>query len=142
MKLIVQPNVLDEIFEECERHPTEETGGRLLGVYDTEICRVVMTLGPGPRASRTRTSFFQDGEWQENEFRRIEKKITNIEHLGNWHTHHPNGLEVLSQGDVDTYQRTLASSNWRLPFFLSILVQKRHGPKEYNWRYDFLGRKS
>ena len=56
-------------------------------------------LEPGPNAQRSPTYFFQDGDHQEKLFRAIEASHPDIEHLGNWHTHHVNGYPTLSGGD-------------------------------------------
>jgi len=93
---------LESIFDECDKFDSHETGGRLIGTYkkksshyDIQLSGV---LGPGPEAQRSATSFFQDGDYQERLFRQIEETHPDIEHLGNWHTHHVNGLATLSQG--------------------------------------------
>lgn len=138
---IPQP-ILDGIFAECDRYETEETGGRLLGFYTwkrTDLCIDVKALiGPGPNARRTRTSFFQDGDYQERVFRAVEKRHPKIEHLGNWHTHHVNGLRTLSQGDCETYRRCVNSQKHNTDFFYALLVthvipngEQRYGLKHF-----------
>src|SRR5260370_40320475 len=112
---------LDSIFDECDRFDVDETGGRIIGTYHKrgsryEI-RVLGVLGPGPKARRSPTSFFQDGEYQEGLFRSMEEKYPEIEHLGNWHTHHVNGLATLSGGDKTTYQNTVNHDKHNTDFF-------------------------
>jgi integrative and conjugative element protein (TIGR02256 family) len=118
--------ILDGIFDECDRYAVEETGGRLLGFYTwrgTDLHIDVQALiAAGPSARRSRTSFFQDGEYQERLFRAVEKKQPKIEHLGNWHTHHVNGLRTLSQGDCETYRKFVNSQNHNTDFFYALLV--------------------
>src|SRR6266404_3151433 len=83
---------LESIFDECDNYERDETGGRLLGTYRHEdgCCDIEVTgvLEPGPNAQRSPTYFLQDGEHQERLFRAIEASQPDIEHLGNWHTHH------------------------------------------------------
>src|SRR5687767_2436518 len=102
---------LEAIYDECDKYDTDETGGRLLGTYRHEAGRydieVKAVLEPGPNAQRSITHFFQDGEHQERLFRSIEAGHPDIEHLGNWHTHHVNGFPTLSGGDKETYFRTV-----------------------------------
>lgn len=125
----IPQNILTGIFDECDRHDACETGGRVLGFYrstgdDLQI-DVCALIGPGPNARRTRTSFFQDGEYQERLFRGVEKYHPKIAHLGNWHTHHCNGLEVLSSGDSETYHRLVNHKNHAQNFFYALLVTRK-----------------
>ena len=123
---------LESIFDECDKFDSHETGGRLIGTYkkksshyDIQLSGV---LGPGPEAQRSATSFFQDGDYQERLFRQIEETHPDIEHLGNWHTHHVNGLATLSQGDHATYHRNVNHEKHNTDFFYALLVvKKNHG---------------
>lgn len=129
---------LEAIFDECDRYDIDETGGRIIGTYkkqgrDYEI-DVLGVIGPGPNAQRSPTSFFQDGEYQERVFRAVEKDHPNLEHLGNWHTHHVNGLQTLSGGDRETYYATVNHHNHNTDFFYALLVTRRNPPR--NRRYD------
>jgi proteasome lid subunit RPN8/RPN11 len=117
---------LEAIFDECDRFPADETGGRIIGTYSKHRKEyqidVLGVIGPGPNAQRSPTSFFQDGEYQEKVFREIEKEYPNVEHLGNWHSHHPNGLQTLSSGDRATYQRVVNHDNHNTDFLYALLV--------------------
>jgi hypothetical protein len=138
---------LESIFDECDQYESHETGGRLIGtyqkkgsLYDIQLSGV---LGPGPAAQRSATSFFQDGDYQERIFRSIEEKHPDIEHLGNWHTHHVNGLATLSGGDIATYRRIVNHDKHNTDFFYALLVvKKNHGRdpryevKHYFFRRD------
>ncbi|HVA65318.1 MAG TPA: hypothetical protein VNK24_00145 [Elusimicrobiota bacterium] len=139
MKIQIPRGALNSIFDECDKYDSEETGGRLVGFCagdkkSLEI-RVHDVIGPGPKARRTATSFFQDGEFQESEFRRIEASNPSIEHLGNWHTHHVNGLETLSDGDIATYGRTVNHSKHNTHFFYAILVTRKNRSASEDDRY-------
>ena len=118
--------VLESVFEECDRYDHEETGGRIIGHFATDRSSVVIqakgVIEPGPNARRTRTSFFQDGNHQAEVFRRIEAQDPAIEHLGNWHTHHMNGYPTLSGGDLATYRRIVNHELHNLDFFYALLV--------------------
>ena len=125
---------LESIFDECDQYESHETGGRLIGTYrkkgshyDVQLLGV---LGPGPQAQRSAVSFFQDGEYQEKIFRQIEEKHPDIEHLGNWHTHHCNGLATLSQGDHTTYHRIVNHDKHNTDFFYSLLVVRKNPGRE------------
>jgi len=139
--------VLESIFEECDQFDVDETGGRLIGTYEKKGAqydiRVMGVLGPGPNAKRSPTSFFQDGEYQEKIFRAIENKHPHIEHLGNWHTHHVNGLQTLSSGDKTTYRKTVDHDKHNTDFFYALLVvrktpgrDRRYEVKHYFFRQN------
>jgi proteasome lid subunit RPN8/RPN11 len=120
---------LEAIFDECDRFPADETGGRILGTYNKRRKEyqidVLGVIGPGPNAQRSATTFFQDGEYQERVFRDVEKEYPYVEHLGNWHSHHPNGLQTLSSGDRATYQRVVNHDKHNTDFLYALLVINR-----------------
>src|SRR6266852_5506158 len=146
VRISVPRKALEAIFDECDRHDVDETGGRIVGFYekkgrDFEI-EVLGVIGPGPNARRTPTSFFQDGEYQERVFRDIEKDHPNLEHLGNWHTHHVNGLQTLSGGDRETYHSIVNHHNHNTDFFYALLVTRKHphGDRRYEVKHFLLFR--
>ena len=118
---------IEAIFSECDSYDVEETGGRLLGAYrvgpDRQLSiNVSGVIEPGPKARRTATTFFQDGEYQEAVFRKLETQYPEIEHLGTWHTHHVNGYPTLSGGDRATYHRIVNHKNHNMDFLYALLV--------------------
>ena len=94
-------------------------------------------IEPGPSAQRTPTYFMQDGTYQERVFREIEERDPSIEHLGNWHTHHVNMLHHLSNGDIQTYRRTVEHQKHNTNFFYALLVTERKKSKTSLQRYTF-----
>ena len=130
VRVEIAAEVLECVFEECDRYDHEETGGRVIGHFamdrDSVVIQARGAIEPGPSARRTRTSFFQDGHHQTEVFRRIEAKDPTIEHLGNWHTHHMNGYPTLSGGDVATYRRIVNHELHNLDFFYALLVTHRN----------------
>lgn len=121
---------VESIFDECDKYDADETGGRLLGTYrhqgahyDIEVKGV---LEPGPNAQRSPTYFLQDGDHQEKQFRAIEASHPEIEHLGNWHTHHVNGYPTLSGGDKETYFRTVNHAKQNTDFWYALLVVSKN----------------
>ncbi|HWM32066.1 MAG TPA: hypothetical protein VNO69_10270 [Methyloceanibacter sp.] len=135
--IAIARDALESIFDECDKYDVDETGGRLLGTYRNDNGRyeieVKGVLEPGPNAQRSPTYFLQDGEYQENQFRAIEASHPDIEHLGNWHTHHVNGHPTLSGGDRQTYFRTVNHDKHNTDFFYALLVvsKKRGGNPRY-----------
>jgi proteasome lid subunit RPN8/RPN11 len=138
---------LEAIFDECDRFPDDETGGRIIGTYSKHRKEyqidVLGVIGPGPNAQRSATSFFQDGEYQESVFRDVEKDYPNVEHLGNWHSHHPNGLQTLSSGDRATYHRVVNHDKHNTDFLYALLVVKRtpHQNRRYEVKHFIVFRK-
>ena len=121
---------LAKVFDECDRHNVDETGGRLIGTYaiNSDECLVIHVTGviePGPKTRRTATSLFQDGEFQSSIFRKVEAEYPEVEHLGSWHTHHVNGYPTLSAGDRTTYRRTVNHKKHNTQFFYALLVVNR-----------------
>jgi len=138
VSISIASGVLESIFDECDCHDIDETGGRLIGFYQKEANRydiqLLGVIGPGPHARRSETSFFQDGEYQESIFRSIEESHPNVEHLGNWHTHHVNGFPTLSGGDKATYFKTVNHDKHNTDFFYALLVVRKNVGRDP--RYD------
>lgn len=138
ISITIAKGALESIFDECDLYDSHETGGRLIGTYTKKGHRYDIQLqgviAPGPAAQRSATSFFQDGEYQEAQFRRIEQEHPKIEHLGNWHTHHCNGYSTLSHGDHETYHRTVNHKRHNTDFFYALLVVRK--TPGHNQRYS------
>jgi hypothetical protein len=128
------------VFDECDGFHQDETGGRVIGTFEEHrsklAVRVTGIIEAGPQARRSAVSFFQDGEYQERVFRKIEDHHPEIEHLGNWHTHHVNGLQHLSDGDIETYYRTVNHRSHNAPFFYALLVTAKHKSSDPLGRYS------
>jgi len=139
VKVSICKDVLEAIFDECDTNDMDETGGRIVGYYHQSGNKLNIKacgfIGPGPSARRSPTSFFQDGDYQEAVFRKIEAEHPEIEHLGNWHTHHVNGLATLSSGDVDTYERIVNHEKHNTDFFYALLVVAKNHTFHNRERY-------
>ena len=130
VRLILPQAALTVIFDECDGFDQDETGGRVIGTFQEHggklALQITGIIEAGPQAQRSAVSFFQDGKHQEGVFRQIESSHQEIEHLGNWHTHHVNGLQTLSGGDIETYHRTVNHRNHNTSFFYALLVTAKH----------------
>lgn len=139
--LAIPRAAIEAIFDECDRYNVDETGGRILGTYRDGDRRLGITVSgiiePGPNAQRSQTYFKQDGDYQEMVFRKVEDHVPEIEHLGNWHTHHVNGLRHLSGGDIETYFRTVNHPKHNTDFFYALLVTEKVPGKSGLQRYTF-----
>jgi hypothetical protein len=137
--LLLPKDALTQVFDECDGFDQDETGGRVIGTFEEHRgkinIRITGIIEAGPQARRSAVSFFQDGKYQERVFRKIEAAHREIEHLGNWHTHHVNGLQHLSGGDIETYHRTVNHRNHNAPFFYALLVTAKHRSSDPQNRY-------
>ena len=135
VQVTIAQQVLDAVFDDCDKYDDVETGGRIIGTYQlgrTLDIQVSGVIDAGPAARRARTSFFQDGDYQEQVFRAIEREQPAVEHLGTWHTHHVNGYPHLSSGDLETYHRTVNHRQHNLDFWYALLVtEKVNRPARY-----------
>jgi len=139
--VVLPRGALEAVFAECDRYDADETGGRVVGTVQPEgngvVINVTGIIEPGPSAQRTSTYFKQDGHYQEDVFRKIEDSHPEVEHLGNWHTHHVNGLRHLSGGDIDTYRRTVEHPKHNIDLFYALLVTERKARGKGLDRYAF-----
>ena len=136
--VIIPRQVADRFTAEIRGNPRVEVGGKYLGHirgngrYRTlakrqEALRSGLTfevtdyLEDGPDAERTGTFHRGDAEWQTQEFRRREQQDPELEQLGSWHSHHPNGLGTLSAGDIRGYKATVNDRGHNHDFFFVSL---------------------
>ena len=138
--ITVRTKVLQTVFDECDRYDNIENGGRILGTFKhnddgTLQIQVNGVIDAGPDARRSNASFFSDGNYQADVFRRIERSNPDVEHLGNWHTHHVNGYPTLSSGDIATYRRIVNHKKHNLDFFYALLVVQRNPDSHASDRY-------
>jgi len=124
-------DAIEAIDAEVREHPRVEVGGKLIGYLYHERSqrgapelhvKVVHYLDAGPGAVREPCYHLPDGPYQERLYRTLEAEDPALEHLGTWHSHHPNGCPTLSQGDIDGYIRTIEDPRYQPPIFLATLV--------------------
>jgi len=140
--ILIAPSVADRFTEEIQKNPHIEVGGKYLGFihgrarYDKLSDRINALgdltieikyhLDDGPKAQRTPTFHRGDAKWQTEVFRKLERKYPDIEQLGSWHSHHPNGLNRLSNGDIRGYGETVNDPGHNHDFFfVSLGVDSR-----------------
>ncbi|MEV4806314.1 hypothetical protein AB0K18_40500 [Nonomuraea sp. NPDC049421] len=102
-------------------------GGRHAGVKERMEALPGLTfnitdyLDDGPGAVRTVGSHRGDAGYQVAAFRQLEQRYPHIEHIGSWHSHHPNGLQELSAGDIRGYLETVNEKGHNHDFFFVTL---------------------
>jgi hypothetical protein len=146
--------VLSFIAAALVKDPNVEEGGKFVGHvlassdprlrelhFDPEFPAILICdfLPSGPKATRTAVELQPDGEYQETLFRQLERIDHEIEHVGTWHSHHCNGLQTLSSGDVAGYFRTVNRPEYRLNYFLASLVTRvPEKVEEHGWIAHYL----
>jgi len=143
VSVLMDQSVPTFVLRELAKHPRCEEGGKYLGFIesDRESTRIVVTdfLPGGPNAKRTQVEFLPDGDFQEQLFRQAERVDSRVEHLGSWHSHHCNGLQTFSEGDVAGYLKTVNKPQYRPDFFLASLVTRMPSTlAETDWLHHFL----
>jgi len=136
-QVIIHVAVAKRFTQEIRAHPQVEVGGKYVGFlrgagrYQTlgERLRamgeltleVIDYLDDGPEAQRTPSFHLGDARRQTARFRELETQEPSIEHLGSWHSHHPNGLAELSSLDIRGYQETVNGPGHNHDFFFVSL---------------------
>ena len=154
VQVALDRRVLGYVAEELSMSPRAEEGGKYIGYLVAEQSPRLQNLGldmirpalvvtdflpSGPNAVPTAVELQPDGEYQESLFRSAETIDPEIEHLGTWHSHHCNGLPILSDGDVAGYRRTVNKRAYRPEYFLASLVTRMpRSPDDSNWIDHFL----
>lgn len=149
MQFAIDRQVVSYIITELGKNPQVEEGGKHIGYLLEAGDPALMVLGleantpamvvtdflpSGPNAIRTAVELQPDGEYQERLFRRLEQMDSAIEHVGTWHSHHCNGLQTLSPGDISGYFRTVNKRQYRPNYFLASLVTRLpQGPEDRGW---------
>lgn len=123
--VIVFEPVIERI-KEAISSSSLEVGGKLLGRIRRRgqqlVVQVETFIDSGPGATMSNTHLYPNGEYQENIFRVAEKFDPEIEHIGSWHSHHPNGLHHLSGGDIQGYSHSVNDKQYGLDHFLALLA--------------------
>lgn len=147
--------VFSYMVDELRKFPDLEEGGKYIGYLfepgdprlekwgvNRRAQAIVITdfLPSGPNATRSAVELRPDGDFQEMLFRQAEQVDHAIEHVGTWHSHHCNGLEELSRGDVEGYFRTVNKDCYRLDYFVASLVKyiPQDDPTRFDWIDHFL----
>ena len=150
--VVLHKDLIDVSKRQIGSSPRTETGGKFLGYvvtagsevpsspYGKEISKtwsklasngnyllLVGSISPGPGSERTDTSLIPDGKFQAGVFRLLESQEPSLEHLGTWHSHHPNGLPEFSQGDLAHYRSVISDKNYGPDFFVAALCNDHNG---------------
>ncbi len=141
--VIIPRRVADRFTAEIQANPRVEVGGKYLGfirgqgryrtleerlnAVSSLIFQVTDYLDDGPKAERAAGFHMGDVDWQVREFRKLERQFPELEPLGSWHSHHPNGMSTLSTGDIHGYMATVNHPDHTHDFFFVSLGVDRSG---------------
>ena len=141
-RILIHQDIAADASRLIGASPGIETGGKYVGrvqgtfrsnqkhwkerLAEVSI-EVLYSIDPGPNAKRTAVELLPDGPYQSSVFRSLEALHPEVEHLGSWHSHHPNGLGELSTGDIAGYFENANSRNYNLDFFFASLAVSRSG---------------
>jgi hypothetical protein len=105
---------------------TVEEGGKLLGrITESEghlHIRIQTFIDSGPRIRHSDVHLLPDGPYQEKVFHEVESHDPGIEHIGTWHSHHCNGLDGLSTGDIKGYFWSVNHPDYGSDYFVALLI--------------------
>jgi hypothetical protein len=142
VRLIIRKGVLARVLSDCIRNPTAEIGGRWFGYYvahdddeqrsklpdeiselegDLHVIIDYIPTGPNPD-SVTEVELQPDRKYQMWAFERLKSLDSEIEVLGSWHSHVPNGLERFSGIDHRSYHSKL--SKYPFPRMVCSLIHQ------------------
>lgn len=118
------------------RYSLRETGGILLGSYQSETAVVSYVTGPGRKARRTFWSVAFDHEHLQAEQDRLMDDEPSLCFLGDWH-YHPWGRGQMSRTDMETLLSLRIDEEYLLGGrAITLILTSRRGrfdPRAYGW---------
>ncbi len=146
----VHRDVVTRSQHEVRGHPAVEVGGKLVGHFhhprgpaaasDDPVrwlrqltVTIVDAIDAGPDAIRTPVYHLPNGPYQSAVLGAIRAVDADARLVGSWHSHHPNGLRTLSDGDLSGYRATLADTRFGWPALVTPLVLDDGGLATARW---------
>lgn len=127
----IYERVLSRLEEFAEASGMLETGGILVGRFEGEVARPIISgcLGPPPD-SVARSHFFERGTEGVDEYLR-ESFHDGSQYLGEWHSH-PNGSPKMSGRDRVTMQGIALRATYEMPEPILMIIA---GSATNGWQY-------
>ncbi|GAA1633478.1 hypothetical protein ACFQY4_16945 [Catellatospora bangladeshensis] len=135
-------DVLERVRDEIGASPDYEVGGKFVGWIEgdfdassrswrRELAKLRIVVGgfidDGPLADRSAVHHYSDNEYQFRVYQRLIQEHPDVEFLGLWHSHHPNGYAELSGGDHHTGHALVNDGRYAHDLVLSSLALDEHG---------------
>ena len=121
-KVLVLKDAHEDMKQQCKDNKDIETGGVLIG-YITEKGKYVVLMGtqPGPRATRSGTTFIRDENYCQEELVKASKELKDKGlYLGEWH-YHPQGTNMPSGLDIKSLTEIARQENYLIVNPISII---------------------
>ena len=133
VRLIMNEAIFERVYYDVCEHREVEIGGRWIGhVYlpgqqpkeaeieiseeqTTDVIYGYLPTGPNPEKS-TAVELLPDRNYQLWTIKQIQSVNEDMEVLGSWHSHIPNGLERYSQTDHHSYYSKLNNPTYPYPY--------------------------
>lgn len=131
-------SALLEIVTEAGQKSPNETGGVLIGYWAKkwEEAVIAQTIGPGPNAIHSPSSFSPDGEyhWEQIDdvFKATEGRLT---YMGDWHSHPLSGA-FLSTKDKKTLKKIAKDPASQTPHPLMLVLTRGESWMPYIWKWE------
>lgn len=121
--------IIKETYEYIKKEVNNsrvETGGILIGHITEKGKYIIMrATGPGPKATKTSSSFIKDDEYCQKE---LEKAMAELGskgiYLGEWH-YHPSGSNTHSGIDIKSLTEIAKQDNYRIEWPILIILSPR-----------------
>ncbi|GII65284.1 hypothetical protein Skr01_53690 [Sphaerisporangium krabiense] len=142
MRLELHEDVVAWARAEIRANPRIEVGGKFVGFvrgrfsatsedWRAELeelqVSVVAYLDAGPGKDRSAVHHYSDTDYQFRLFQDVARDFPDLDFLGIWHSHHPNGLDKLSRGDEETATVTVSNPGHGHDFLISSLAVDERG---------------
>lgn len=112
-----------EACQEADRAFKLETGGILLGYWNSGVAVVTDVIGPGPKARHFERNFEPDDKWHAAEIAdRFSRSGGQETYLGDWHTHPGTSFGLLSRQDKVSIKKIIATPEAHTANPLSAIV--------------------
>lgn len=149
--VLIHQDLVDLSSKLVEENPGVEVGGKFVGfilepdsdpppsayghklkkhwdeLTKTKRILIVGSLSSGPQAEASGSHLMPDGDFQAATYLRLNRSEPWLEHLGSWHSHHPNRLRDFSQADRIGYTRTVSNPEYEPNIFLAGLCYDHSG---------------
>jgi hypothetical protein len=141
-KIIISRAVIEQAIAEIAANPRIEVGGKFVGLVRGSVdadapdwrqqladvtIEILGSIDSGPGASRSPVHHLSDTDYQYALFQALLRDFPELDYIGLWHSHHPNGLGELSQGDLATGTGVVNGGQHDRDFLLSSLAVDRRG---------------
>jgi integrative and conjugative element protein (TIGR02256 family) len=109
-RLVISRRAFAMLSADCLRYRTTETGGILVGKKVGSDFVVPFVIDGGPRASRSRSGFTPDSDWQQHQLDYLFHRFR-LDYVGDHHRH-PGRFERPSAIDLATAKRVVTEPAW------------------------------